>query len=384
MKITWSTCRTFARQQLRRPGIYTYILCAVVVCVMLDFSMDYRQTFHHVRRLQAALTEEQQIKQVLQNSHRDMCHPDDWNFRPLRYNDCDPNGKVNQIPLTGGFSHSMKVLLLGAIGSYEEGRCFVVDESTSDLNTPDANGIRHGFLEKYMEPIGLDEEDIMVENAKRDGRFVKRDPTEFETSMQYRRQFGKEFFLPYAGYNPIDGHLLKRSFITRLWRPLPEYRQSACHAMSDNHGLSPGDYLAFSIRHSTNIPLEQYVSEAELQPLVSKIFVVTDDCRDLTTLRQMKPEWTFVSECDVNPVRRQRNLEGGGEEVEEAWSESEERAHYIQLFTEMYAMAFSKVYIGVSTTNISWWVYFLRPFRHSFVLLDRAPGTSSQEVLDTW
>jgi len=58
----------------------------------------------------------------------DMWNADEWKFRPLRDNDCNPNQSVNVLPLpkTTGLASNMKFLLLGAIGSFEEARCFVV------------------------------------------------------------------------------------------------------------------------------------------------------------------------------------------------------------------------------------------------------------------
>jgi len=381
--------------QSRRNVKYLSIVIPLAIIAFIAFSFSTEDTRPMVRRLEAVKqqwTDEQRIMNILTTMKDDMCS-DEWKFRPLRYNDCSPNEKVNSIPLHGGLTNALKLILLGAIGSFEEGRCFIVDESKADLNKPDANGTRHGFLHKYMEPIGLPLNSSIVTKAKEEDRLVSRDWSEFWFGMHIRRAYGTKHFLPYAGYNTIEGHLLKRDMIRRLWRPLPEYRQASCRSMNSTHGLIPGEYMAFSIRRGDKTiedfeytDLKDYITEAEKQlPKFSstpKIFVATDDCSVLDTFREMRPEWNFVSECDVQKISAGR---GGFNLTEVAdWSADAEKAHYVKFFTEIYALTLSKVFIGVSYTNLAWWIFFMRPFRHSFILLDKPEGQGIEDLINWW
>ena len=85
-----------------------------------------------------------------------------------------------------------------------------------------------------------------------------------------------------------------------------------------------------------------------------KIFVATDDCTVLDDFRKQRPHWVFVSECD-------RMVEQGFALADvHDWTLQDTDAHFQKFFIELYAMAFSRVYIGVHTTNVAWWAYFMR------------------------
>ena len=66
--------------------------------------------------------------QLAQNA-ADWCMP--VTLPHLNYNNCDPNKPVNRIPLFGGLTNALKYILLGVIKSFEEDRCFYIDESRS-------------------------------------------------------------------------------------------------------------------------------------------------------------------------------------------------------------------------------------------------------------
>lgn len=337
--------------------------------------------------------------------HRHMC-TDDWeNADPLPYDKCDPNAPVNAIPLFGGLTNALKMILLGAVGSWEENRCFFVDESVSHLNPPDEKGVRHGFLHKYMEPIGLPLDHPLVVKAKEEGRIVKRNWEDFWNEMSARRAYGQIAKLPTLGFEKIEGHNLKRELIRRMWHPLPKYRQSSCSAMEKNHGLKAGEYMAFSVRRGDKTEekfaftdLKDYIDEAQNHKhrfssfkqdhggsdQMPKIFVATDDCSVMAEFRRMRPAWIFVSECDVEDNSKAAAQNGFALSDFKNWGEAAEDAHFTKFFTEIYAMAMSRVFIGVRYTNVSWWVYFLRPFRHSFVLLDTPKGEHSSRIFNNW
>ena len=42
------------------------------------------------------------------------------------------------------------------------------------------------------------------------------------------------------------------------------------------------------------------------------------------------------------------------------WSEAQTDRHYEKFITEMIAMASAKYFIGTSTTNVAFWIYFMR------------------------
>eukprot|EP00547_Thalassionema_nitzschioides_P009414 CAMPEP_0194226888 /NCGR_PEP_ID=MMETSP0156-20130528/42574_1 /TAXON_ID=33649 /ORGANISM="Thalassionema nitzschioides, Strain L26-B" /LENGTH=549 /DNA_ID=CAMNT_0038959355 /DNA_START=130 /DNA_END=1780 /DNA_ORIENTATION=+ len=400
------------------------------VTTAVEVSKDELETTAHITKL-----------------HQDMCS-DDWaNAPPLPYENCDPNGPVNAIPLFGGLTNALKMILLGGVGSWEENRCFFVDESQSHLNKPDEHGVRHGFLPKYMETIGLPTDHPIVVKAREENRIVKREWSDFWVEMSARRAYGQKAKLPSLGFPEIEGHDLKRHLIRRMWRPHPKYRKSSCAALENTHGLKAAEYMAFSVRRGDKgeekfafTELSEYIAEAEKHlyrfssfmenHIVPKIFVATDDCSVMSEFRRMRPSWTFVSECDVEENSKAAFIHGESYRAEDFvatddcsvmsefrrmrpswvfvsecdveenskaaaqngfalrefkdWGEAAEDAHFTKFFTEIYAMAMSRVFIGVGYTNVSWWVYFLRPFRHSFILLDKPKGQPDSRVFDNW
>merc|ERR1712232_1500757 len=187
----------------------------------------------------------------------------------------------------------------------------------------------------------------------------------------------------------------KRDMIRRLWRPLPKFRQASCSAVKDVHNLEAGEYMSFSVRRGDKTeedfaytPLDKYVIEAEKHfdrfPSRPTIFVASDDCSVLSEFRSMRPEWTFVSECDKENNSKAAGQQGFELKAVKDWSEDAKEAHFTKFFTEIFALTFSKVFIGVGYTNVAWWVFFLRPFRHSFILLDKPEGTKDSDIFNWW
>mmetsp|Transcript_481 Transcript_481/g.667 ORF Transcript_481/g.667 Transcript_481/m.667 type:complete len:468 (-) Transcript_481:73-1476(-) len=345
--------------------------------------------------------EEMEVNAHITKLHSDMCSAEWANADPLPYDSCDPNAPVNAVSLFGGLTNALKMILLGGVKSWEENRCFFVDESVSHLNKPDQHGVRHGFLHKYMEPIGLDLDHPIVKKAREENRIVKRDWSEFWNDLSARRAYGHISKLPSLGFQEIEGHNLKRNLIRRMWRPHNKYRQASCHAMEETHGLKPAEYMAFSVRRGDKgeekfafTELSEYIDEAEKQlhrfqsysttGEVPTIFVATDDCTVMPEFRQMRPNWNFVSECDVEENSKAAAQNGFALRDFKNWGDDAEDAHFTKFFTEIYAMTMSRVFIGVGYTNVSWWVYFLRPFRHSFILLDKPKGAPDSRMFDFW
>jgi hypothetical protein len=123
------------------------------------------------------------------------------------------------------------------------------------------------------------------------------------------------------------------------------------------------EYIAFSIRRGDKgtvekfefLPMNKYIDEAEtvikerFGGIAPPIFVATDDCTVLATLRKVRPTWTFISECDSHAT-----AEGFALQDMQKWTKKDYDDHFGKFFVELYAMANSKVFIGISYTNVSW------------------------------
>jgi len=331
---------------------------------------------------------------ILKDLRKEMC-ADEWNVQPVDYQKCDPEELINVIPLFGGMCNALKFVILGAVQSAEENRCFVVDESHSPLNYQNKEGEREGFINKFFEPIGLDMEDEKVKLAKATNRTVIREWDQFWVDLGRRRVFGRKYTIPNLGYSDIDGHQLKRNMMRRMWRPIPKVRKATCDSI-EQYNLDD-EYMAFSVRRGDKTEekfaytkLHEYIDSAEANLyrypsymknlIVPDIFVATDDCTVMSEFRELRPLWTFVSECD-----KEKKLDHGFALADvHNWGRDEQAAHFGKFFVEIFALTGAKVFIGVAYTNVSWWVYFLRPFRHSFVLLDKPKGHEDNIVFDNW
>ena len=85
-------------------------------------------------------------------------------------------------------------------------------------------------------------------------------------------------------------------------------------------------------------------------------------------LRAYRPQWKFFGECD-------NATEDNGFVLAhmKTWSLEQTDNHYHKFITEMIAMASAKYWIGVSTTNVSFWMYFMRHYKahdDTFVFVD--------------
>ncbi len=116
----------------------------------------------------------------------------------------------------------------------------------------------------------------------------------------------------------------------------------------------------------------EYELDSSLQPYIDKaevgiethfggvpptIFVASDDCSVMQEVRELRPTWTFVGECD-------NASEANGFVIAETktWTVEQTDQHYEKFLTEMIALASAKYFIGISNTNVALWVYFMRHF----------------------
>lgn len=295
------------------------------------------------------------------------------------------------------YSHCIFVILpilpKGAIWAFEEGVCFFVDEqgiSPARIaeRSPSENTI-FPFLERYFEPIGLPRDSEVVKKATNHEWFIS--PTYHQ--IQYhefgRRSGGLTTFdnpirhkirsLEYLELWDMENIHLKKLMMRRLFRILPEMRNIACSRLSAT-GLQD-EYIAMSVRRGDKAL--EFEIESSLQPYVDKaeiairthfggvtptIFVASDDCSVMQELREFRPNWTFVGECD-------HATEDNGFVIADmkTWSLEQTDRHYEKFITEMIAMASAKYFIGVSTTNVSYWIYYMRHYNaedDTFVFVD--------------
>jgi hypothetical protein len=320
----------------------------------------------------------------LPSSANEWCLPPQ--LPPINYGECDQNGLYNSVPLLGGLTNGLKMLLLSVIKAVEDhNSCFFIDETHSIF--PKQFG---PFLENYFEPIGLPAVSDAVQLAENQKRIVPLPWQDVWVDMDKRRVQDTIHTLDALGYENAEGHDLKRNMLRRVWRPRPAVRDVTCAQLESYvHG---DDYIALSIRQGDKstegfafATVQQYLDQIdEIVPVhfggnVPLIFVATDDCAPLKDLRLMRPKWRFVSECD--------RLEQHGFTLNDhsKWSKAELDNHYAKFFVELFAMAGAKVWIGVAYTNVSWWVYFMRPKTQekTYYLLD-TKGSGSKAAPMAW
>lgn len=270
----------------------------------------------------------------------------------------------------------------GAIWAYEEGVCFTVNEldpSPARLaqRTPPRKSI-FPFLERYFEPMGLSSGSTKLEKARRYHKIVQPSYHQIQNHEFGKRSGGLTTF-----DNPIRHKLrtieslnmwdmeniqLKKTMLRRFFRILPQKRDIACSRLS-KQGLQE-EYIAMSVRRGDKAM--EYELESSLQPYIDKaelaiemhfggnlppIFVASDDCSVMKELRDLRPGWRFVGECD-------NATEDNGFVIADmkTWSLEQTDRHYEKFITEMIAMASAKYWIGVSTTNVSFWIYYMRHY----------------------
>jgi len=359
-------------------------------------------TFRGRRRLQE---EEQQSQSQQPNQQQynlpasaaEWCTPPI--LPPLPYDICKDKSKVNSVPLYGGLTNSLKMVLLGTILSFEEDRCFYVDESASELihrdgddnnsnnNNNDSSASPLSFINRYFEPIGLPAGGEVVQAAMRSNNVEARDWKVVWSITRNRRMYGQTYNIDSLHYPNMEGHFLKRTMLRRMWRPLPHIRQTTCAGLADH--IAGEEFMTFSVRRGDKASeenfsfasVQQYIDMAEqaipshFGGRVPTIFVATDDCTAMVEFRTLRPTWRFVSECDKQ-TQDAAGHAGFALADMKAWSQTDTDAHYAKFFVELYAMATAKYFIGVWYTNVSWWAQFMRdPDRTTFLMLD-TPGTS--------
>jgi hypothetical protein len=106
---------------------------------------------------------------------RTWCSPPDE--PPFPRSTCHDFDVINEVEMGGGLTNALKMVLLGAIRSLEEQKCFCIREDRSHLvlRKDPKNSIGPSFINRYFEPIGLPADNPQVLNAQREGRIHRKD-----------------------------------------------------------------------------------------------------------------------------------------------------------------------------------------------------------------
>jgi hypothetical protein len=292
-----------------RRVLLTLPLLALLSAGIVMLSTN-EKSFPVRRRLQQTLEQKPKaLKYNLPGSAAEWCSPPI--LPPLPYDTCTDKSKVNAVPLYGGLTNSLKMVLLGAILSFEEDRCFFVDESESELiHRGDSSESLDSFINRYFEPIGMSAKSEIVATAQKSNNIDVRDYKVVWSTIRNRRMYGQTYNINSLHYPNIEGHQLKRVMLRRMWRPLPHIRDETCSGLASH--IQGNEFMTFSVRRGDKASeenfsfasVQQYIDMAEqaipshFDGKVPTIFVATDDCTAMKEFRDLRPTWTFVSECD--------------------------------------------------------------------------------------
>eukprot|EP00551_Chaetoceros_affinis_P014545 CAMPEP_0203703576 /NCGR_PEP_ID=MMETSP0091-20130426/43669_1 /ASSEMBLY_ACC=CAM_ASM_001089 /TAXON_ID=426623 /ORGANISM="Chaetoceros affinis, Strain CCMP159" /LENGTH=389 /DNA_ID=CAMNT_0050578279 /DNA_START=333 /DNA_END=1502 /DNA_ORIENTATION=- len=368
---------------LRRLSLLASVLgCVIILTIGVHKSQHGTNITEKMMSLSAMLKKEKKGN-VLAFDGIENC---EWckasEYPPLPYDKCKHKDFLFRFGVYGGLTNALHFLLKGAVWAFEEDICFFVDErgpiqSRLAARDPPQENI-DPFLERYFEPIGLPRNHKMVQKAFNQHLFAE--PGYHQ--IQYH-EYGKFSGGILPRNDPIrhkkrdieslysygkDNIWTKKWMLRRLFRILPKMRDTACTRLK-NHGLNE-KYIAMSIRRGDKAlefelasSLQPYIDKAEIAIRTHfggtppKIFVASDDCSVMQEVRDLRPTWTFVGECD-------NASEDNGFVIAETkhWSVEQTDKHYEKFITEMIALASASYFIGISNTNVALFVYFMRHF----------------------
>mmetsp|Transcript_10411 Transcript_10411/g.11904 ORF Transcript_10411/g.11904 Transcript_10411/m.11904 type:complete len:468 (-) Transcript_10411:423-1826(-) len=365
---------------------------------------DSQESVTNIRNTEEEEEEEEEVSEenkIFQDQLREYqltqqaekwCKPSSFTLLP--YEDCNHNGMFNEIKFMAGLTNGLKMMLLAVISSFEMNRCFYVTETFNHLMMRE-NKTQElpTFIGRYFEPIGLDANHPSVLRAQKDGRIHKVTWQENWNNMKKRRVHGVyKHTIHSLGYENMEGTLLKKIMLERMWRLQPNVRDYVCKTL-ESHGLSK-DYIGFSVRRGDKFkegfkfPIahkyilaaenawKQYFDHFPDKATMPKIFVATDDCKVMTEFRELRPKWTFVSECDRN-----ENHNGFILTDMRQWTLEQTDEHFQKFFVELFGLVGSWFLIGVSYTNVAWWAFYMRPYRWAHQYID--VGLSKDHLIHT-
>ena len=308
---------------------------------------------------------------------------------PIDYNNCESSQLIH-MDINGGMTSQLNKILKVAIWAAMDNSCFYINEEMygshfahSKLGYREFDNGKEEYwwiLDRYFDQMGIRKPrwEYMMDTTK-GKQFDMIDPGPGEiaqhdfggkgslTSNDPKQRFRLRS-IPSLGYIDVDNISLKKHFLRRMFRIKQPVRDMACEHLT-SQGLANDDYMALSIRRGDKVTetavletVDPYIKEAEkaielyFGGAVPTMFVATDDCAVMQEFRDQRPDWTFVSECD-------NATEENGFVYKEMkhWTEEQTDAHFHKFIAEMIGMASAKHWIGVPTTNVSYWIYFMRP-----------------------
>ena len=338
-------------------------------------------------------------------------HPEEDEFPapPIDYTHCE-NPQLIHMDINGGMTSYLNKILKVAMWAARDNSCFYINEGLGKLGGDGGKHFSHSklgyrlvdgrdtyiepFLTRYFGQMGLTKSQFEGMLASGNYDVISPDPSEINhhdfggkaslTTNDPEKRF-EIMSIPQLGYSNVERIALMLHFLRRMFRINPAVRDHACQRLA-SQGLDD-EYMALSVRRGDKVTetavldtVDPYIKLAEegiqshFGGKVPTMFVATDDCSVLGEFREARPEWKFVSECD-------NASEANGFVYKEMklWNEEQTDAHFNKFIAEMIGMATAKYWIGVATTNVSYWVYFMRPLMASddtFIWADppRVPG----------
>lgn len=340
------------------------------------------------------------------------CRPpeeDEFPAAPIDFNQCE-NPQLIYMDINGGMTSYLNKILKVAMWAARQDSCFYINEGLGVLNGDGGKHFSHSklgyrlvdgqdtyiipFLTRYFGQMGIDKSQFEQMFASGNYDVISPSPSEIShhdyggkaslTTDDPEKRF-EIMSIPNLGYNNVERISLKKHFLRRMFRINADVRDRACHRLA-SQGLDE-EYMALSVRRGDKVTetsvlntVDPYILLAEegikthFDGQVPTMFVATDDCGVLEEFREARPDWTFVSECD-------NASEENGFVYKEMkfWSDEQTDAHFNKFIAEMIGMASAKYWIGVATTNVSYWIYFMRPLTatdDTFIWADppRVPG----------
>lgn len=356
--------------------VFAVISCAILFITQIMHPIDETNSL----RSSPQLNSRSAVSGGIENA--EWCKPPTED--PLPYEECKFKDSIFRIGVHGGLTNALHFILKGAIWAFEEDMCFFVDEIAPQASkmahreTPD--GDIYPFLKRYFEPIGISRESEIVQGYIESNKIIDLDYHQIQFH-EYGKKSGGLQQQDYPGRHKIrdiqplqlwekDNIWLKKHMLRRLFRIRAEERNRSC-ARLISHGLTD-DYIAMSVRRGDKAL--EYELESSMQPYIDlaenainthfkgkvpNFFVASDDCTVLDDLRSLRPSWKFISECD-----KLQNDAQNGFVIEEMkyWTLEQTDQHYYKFITELIAMASAKYWIGVSTTNVSLFLYWMRGY----------------------
>ena len=116
-----------------------------------------------------------------------------------------------------------------------------------------------------------------------------------------------------------------------------------------------------------------------------KVFVVTDDCRIMKRLREVRQSWVFVSECD-EIAKDEDDIGYDWKNTTSDFDGEKQRddEYFKNEFIKLYGVATSKFHFGVSYSDNAWWEFFMRPDRISHTIIHGDAYHPSEWTFNAW